>query len=169
MISAHLKKFRSTILAAVALLAVIGAVVALPDNAEAGRREPTITSVDMTITPTAVSHRDFKQVNISFTWKARPRGTGYQIDRRERRDVASAPSGEAAWSSWANRDSSNTERRATIEHTYTFYRAGMQVEWRIKLKDKNGNWGLCRYVNVSWGIKKKYQYHYLIKREWFCC
>ena len=55
MISTHLKKFRSTILAAVALLAIIGTVVALPDSAEAGRREPTITSVDMTITPTAVS------------------------------------------------------------------------------------------------------------------
>ena len=169
MISTHLKKFRSTILAAVALLAVIGAVVALPDSAEAGRREPTITSVDMTITPTADATRDNKKVDMSFTRGAQRRATGYQIDRRERRDVASAPSGEAAWSSWANRDSSNTERRATIEHTYTFYRAGMQVEWRIKLKDKNGNWGLCRYVNVSWGIKKKYQYHYLIKREWFCC
>ena len=84
MISTHLKKFRSTILAAVALLAIIGTVVALPDSAEAGRREPTITSVDMTITPTAVSHRDFKQVDISFTWKARPRGTGYKIDRRNR-------------------------------------------------------------------------------------
>ena len=72
MISTHLTKFRLTILAAVALLAVIGTVVALPDSAEAGRREPTITSVDMTITPTADSHRDFKQVDISFTWKARP-------------------------------------------------------------------------------------------------
>ena len=37
-ISAHLTKFRFTILAAVALLAVVGALVALPDSAEAGRR-----------------------------------------------------------------------------------------------------------------------------------
>ena len=43
MITSQLKKFRLTILTAVALLAVIGAVVALPDNAEAGRREPTIS------------------------------------------------------------------------------------------------------------------------------
>ena len=50
---------------------------------------------------------------------------------------------------------------------YTFYTAGTHVQWRIKLKDKNDKWGLPRNVNVSWGLKKKYQYHYLIKREWF--
>ena len=45
----------------------------------------------------------------------------------------------------------------------------LACQWRIKLKDKNDNWGPPRNVNVSWGLKKKYQYHYVIKREWFPC
>ena len=57
MISTHLKKFRLTILGAVALLAIIGTVVTLPDNAEAGRRPLLIKSVDMTITPTGTSRK----------------------------------------------------------------------------------------------------------------
>ena len=60
MITSQLKKFRLTILAAVALLAVVGAVVALPDNAEAGRRPLIIKSVDMTLTPTAEATKDNK-------------------------------------------------------------------------------------------------------------
>ena len=58
MISTHLKRFRLTILGAVALLAIIGTVVTLPDSAEAGRRPLIIKSVDMTITPTAEATRD---------------------------------------------------------------------------------------------------------------
>ena len=76
-ISAHLTKFRFTILAAVALLAVVGALVALPDSAEAGRKVLIITSVDMTITPTATATRDNKEVDISFTWGAPSRAKGY--------------------------------------------------------------------------------------------
>ena len=169
MISTHLKKFRSTILAAVALLAIIGTVVALPDSAEAGRREPTITSVDMTITPTAVSHRDFKQVDISFTWKARPRGTGYKIDRRERIHVADSPSGEAEWSEWDKaKYISTTERVTTIEEMdLDFTTTGTQVEWRIKLQDRNDKWSGPHYVSVSWGIKKKEIFQYVIKSDWF--
>ena len=167
MISTHLKKFRLTILAAVALLAIIGTVVTLPDSAEAGRRPLIIKSVDMTITPTAEATRDNKEVDISFTWKAPRRATGYKIDRRHRINVADSPPGEAEWSTWQQIGISTTERRTTIEETYTFYTAGTHVEWRIKLKDKNDNWGLPRNVSVSWGLKKKYQRHYLIKREWF--
>ena len=167
MISTHLKKFRLTILAAVALLAIIGTVVTLPDNAEAGRRPLIIKSVDMTITPTAEATKDNKEVDISFTWKAPRRATGYKIDRRHRINVADSPPGEAEWSPWSQIGISTTERRTTIEETYTFSTAGTHVQWRIKLKDKNDKWGLPRNVNVSWGLKKKYQYHYLIKREWF--
>ena len=167
MISTHLKKFRLTILAAVALLAIIGTVVTLPDSAEAGRRPLIIKSVDMTITPTAEATRDNKEVDISFTWKAPRRATGYKIDRRHRINVADSPPGEAEWSTWQQIGISTTERRTTIEETYTFYTAGTHVEWRIKLKDKNDNWGLPRNLSVSWGLKKKYQRHYLIKREWF--
>ena len=167
MISTHLKRFRLTILAAVALLAIIGTVVTLPDSAEAGRRPLIIKSVDMTITPTAEATKDNKEVDISFTWKAPRRATGYKIDRRHRINVADSPPGEAEWSTWQQIGISTTERRTTIEETYTFYTAGTHVEWRIKLKDKNDNWGLPRNVSVSWGLKKKYQRHYLIKREWF--
>ena len=81
--------------------------------------------------------------------------------------VADSPPGEAEWSTWHQESISTTERRTTIEETYDFSTAGRHVEWRIKLKDKNDNWGLWRNVNVSWGLKKKYQYHYVIKREWF--
>ena len=84
MISTHLKRFRLTILGAVALLAIIGAVVALPDSTEAGRKPLYITSVDMTITPTADATRDNKEVDMSFTWGAPSRATGYKIDRRHR-------------------------------------------------------------------------------------
>ena len=168
-ISAHLTKFRFTILAAVALLAVVGALVALPDSAEAGRRPLLIKSVDMTLTPSAGSNRDYKLVDMSFTWRAPSRATGYKIDRRERMDVADSPPGEAEWSTWQQIGISTTERRATIEETYDFSTAGKHVQWRIKLKDKNDKWGLPRNVNVSWGLKKKYQYHFLIKREWFPC
>ena len=108
-------------------------------------------------------------MDISFTWKAPRRATGYKIDRRHRINVADSPPGEAEWSEWAQEGISTTERSTTIEETYTFYTAGTHVEWRIKLKDKNDKWGLPRNVNVSWGLKKKYQRHYLIKREWFPC
>ena len=103
MISTHLKKFRLTILGAVALLAIIGTVVTLPDNAEAGRKALIIKSVDMTITPTAEATKDNKIVDISFTWKAPRRATGYKIDRRHRLDVADSPPGEAEWSTWERR------------------------------------------------------------------
>ena len=141
--------------------------MALPDNAEAGRRPPSITSVDMTITPAAASHRDFKEVDISFTWTAPRRATGYKIDRRERMDVADSPPGEAERSPWRQIGISTTERSTTIEEIYTFYRAGTQVEWRIKLKDKNDNWGPPRNMSVSWGLKKTHLDHYVIKSEWF--
>ena len=169
MFSAHITWFKFTILAAVALLAIIGALVALPDSAEAGRKALIIKSVDMTITPTATATRDYKEVDISFTWGAPSRAKGYKIDRRHRLNVADSPPGEAEWSPWQQKGISTTERRETIEETYTFYTAGTHVQWRIKLKDKNDNWGPPRNVNVSWGLKKKYQYHYVIKREWFPC
>ena len=170
MFSAHLTKFKFTILAAVALLAVIGAVVALPDSAEAGRKALIIKSVDMTITPTATATRDNKEVAISFTWGAPSRAKGYRVDRRHRVNVADSPVGEAEWSTWEKRRyQSSTERRMTIEETHSFPRAGTQVEWRIKLKDKNDKWGLWRNVSVSWGLKSKHPYHYVIKREWFPC
>ena len=86
------------VLGAVALLAIIGTVVTLPDSAEAGRRPLIIKSVDMTITPTALATKDNKEVDISFTWKAPRRATGYKIDRRDRINVADSPPGEAEWS-----------------------------------------------------------------------
>ena len=168
MISTHLKRFRLTILGAVALMAIIGTVVTLPDNAEAGRRPLIIKSVDMTITPTAASHRDFKEVDMSFTWRAPRRATGYKIDRRERINVADSPPGEAEWSPWNQIGISTTERSTTIGETaYDFSTAGTHVQWRIKLKDKNDNWRLPRNLSVSWGLKSKHSRHYVIKREWF--
>ena len=167
MISTHLTKFRFTILAAVALLAVIGAVVALPDNAEAGRRPLVLHSVDMTIRGTTDSHKDFKKASMSFTWKAPGRATGYQIKRRHRINVEDSPVGEAEWSGWEAKQNVITGSTGTIAHTYLFSRAGKHVQWQIRLKDRNDKWGLPRNINVSWGIKKKYQHHYLIKRNMF--
>ena len=154
MISTHLKRFRLTILAAVALLAIIGTVVTLPDSAEAGRRPLIIKSVDMTITPTAEATRDNKEVDISFTWKAPRRATGYKIDRRHRINVADSPPGEAEWSTWQQIGISTTERSTTIEEMYTFYTAGTHVEWRIKLRTKTTN-GACRAISPSVGVSKR--------------
>ena len=167
MISTHLKKFRFTILAAVALLAVIGAVVVLPDNAEAGRRPLVLHSVDMTIRGATGSNKDNKEADMTFTWKAPGRATGYQIKRRHRINIADSPVGEAEWSGWDDHATVTTESSGTIAHTYSFSRAGKHVQWKIHLKDKNDNWGYPRNINVSWGIKKKYQHHYLIKRNMF--
>ena len=167
MFSAHLTKFKFTILAAVALLAVVGAVVALPDNTEAGRKPLVLHSVDMTINAASGSNKDNKNADMSFTWKAPGRATGYRIQRRHRINVADSPVGEAEWSGWEDNQIVNTESTGTITHTYLFSRAGKHVQWRIRLKDRNDNWGYWRKVNVSWGLKKKYQYHFLIKRNMF--
>ena len=168
MIQSRSTKFTLAFVTAAALLAVIGAVVALPDSAEAGRKPLYITSVDMTLTPTAEATRDNKVVDISFTWGAPSRATGYKIDRRHRVDIAESLPGQAEWSKWVKaKYISTTERRATINETYTFYRAGTQIEWRIKLRDKKGKWGPPIYVTVSWGLKKTDLYHYVIKSAWF--
>ena len=169
MFSAHLTKFRFTILAVVALLAVIGVIVALTDSAEAGRRPLVLHSVDMTIRAATGSDKDNKIADMSFTWKAPGRATGYQIQRRDRINVADSPVGEAEWSGWAPKPkvTIDTASTGTITHTYSFSRAGKHVQWRIRLKDGNDNWGHWRNVNVSWGLKKKYQHHYLIKRNMF--
>ena len=124
MFSAHLTKFRFTLLAAVALLAVIGAVVALPDNAEAGRRPLVLHSVDMTIRAAEGSNKDNKKADMSFTWKAPGRATGYQIKRRHRINVADSPVGEAEWSGWEAHDTVTTESSGTIAYTYPFSKAG---------------------------------------------
>ena len=168
MISSCLTKFRPAILAVVALLAIIGAVVALPDSAEAGRKPMYITSVDMTITPTEASHRDFKQVDIAFTWEAPRRATAYRIKHRERINVADSPVGEAEWSEFHFDDTITSQNTDTITYEgYDFTQSGTQLQWQLRLKNKNGNWGRWRNVNVSWGIRDQYQNHFLIKREWF--
>ena len=59
---------RAAIWTAVALLAVIGALVVLPQSAEAGRGPSLrIKSVQMNITPTDDATLDNKEVDISFT------------------------------------------------------------------------------------------------------
>ena len=86
----HATKFRLALFAAIALLAVIGAIVVLPLNAEAGQRLK-ITGIDMNITPTADATLDNKKVDITLTWSASRNATGYQIDRRHRIDGLSGP------------------------------------------------------------------------------
>ena len=86
----HATKFRLALFAAIALLAVIGAIVVLPLNAEAGQRLK-VTGVDMNITPTADATLDNKKVDITLTWSASRNATGYQIDRRERMGDLSGP------------------------------------------------------------------------------
>ena len=67
---------RAAIWTAAALLAVIGALVVLPQSADAGPRLK-IKSVQMNITPTADATMDNKKVDISFTWRASRNATGY--------------------------------------------------------------------------------------------
>ena len=144
MFSTHLTKFRLTILAAAALLAVIGAVVALPDSAEAGRRPLVLHSVDMTIRGATGSHKDNKNADMSFTWKAPGRATAYQIKRRHRINVEDSPVGEAEWSSWEAHATVTTESSGTIAHTYLFDRAGTHVQWKIRLKDRQTTTGVSK-------------------------
>ena len=84
---------------AAALLVVIGALVVLPQSAEAGRNPSLkIKSVKMNITPTADATLDNKKVDISFKWRASRNATGYQIDRRERiGDLSGSISFESEW------------------------------------------------------------------------
>ena len=159
-----------TVIIAAALLAVIGALVILPQSAEAGRGPSLkIKSVQMNITPTADATMDNKKVDISFKWRASRKATGYQIDRRERiGDLSGSISFESEWTGWkANRQESDTARSTTINYTYSFDEVGKMVEWRVRVKDANGNWSRWYNIGVSWGIKSKHSTHYMIKREWF--
>ena len=166
----HATKFRLALFAAIALLAVIGAIVILPLNAEAGQRL-RVTAVDMNITPAADATLDNKKVDMTLTWRASRNATGYKIDRRERIGNLSEPffGNNAEWTKRKdNRQISNSEGSTTINYTYSFDQAGKYIEWRIRVKDANGNWSPWTYVDVSWGIKNKQtKYHYQIKREWF--
>ena len=97
----HATKFRLALFAAIALLAVIGAIVVLPLNAEAGQRLK-VTGIDMNITPTADATLDNKRVDIALTWSASRNATGYRIDRRERIGDLSEPLGayNTQWTGW---------------------------------------------------------------------
>ena len=161
---------RASIWTAAALLAVIGALVVLPQSAEAGRGPSLrINSVKMNITPTADATVDNKKMDITFTWRASRNATGYQIDRRERIGDLSEPiSINTEWTRWRHdRQESDSARSTTINETYSFNQVGKFVEWRVRVKDANGNWSRRYNVAVSWGIKSKHSEHYEIKREWF--
>ena len=161
---------RTAIWTAAALLAVIGAFVLLSQSADAGRGPSLkIKSVQMNITPTADATMDNKKVDITFTWRASRNATGYQIDRRHRIGDLSGPiSINTEWTGWkANRQESDTASRTTINHTCSFDEVGRFVEWRVRVKDANGNWSRRYSVDVSWGIKSQHSTHYVIKREWF--
>ena len=164
----HATKFRLALFAAIALLAVIGAIVVLPLNAEAGQRLK-ITGIDMNITPTADATLDNKKVDITLTWSASRNATGYQIDRRHRIDGLSGPIAiDTQWTGWkADRKESDSASSATINYTYSFDQVGKYVEWRIRVKNANGKWSPRRCVVVSWGVRKDCPDHYQIKREWF--
>ena len=159
---------RAAIWTAAALLAVIGAFVVLPQSADAGPRLK-IKSVQMNITPTADATMDNKKVDISFKWRASRNATGYQIDRRERiNDLTGSLSFESEWTGWkANRQESATASSDTIDYTYSFDQVGKMVEWRVRVKDANGNRSRWYNIGVSWGLKSKHSTHYVIKREWF--
>ena len=154
---------------AIALLVVIGSLFALPQSAEAGRTSLKIKSVKMNITPTADATMDNKKVDISFRWRASKNATGYQIDRRERiGDLSGSISFESEWTGWkADRQESDTARSTTINYPYSFDQVGKMVEWRVRVKDANGNWSRRYNIGVSWGIKSKHSTHYEIKRESF--
>ena len=112
----HATKFRLALFAAIALLAVIGAIVILPLNAEAGQRL-RVTAVDMNITPAADATLDNKKVDMTLTWRASRNATGYKIDRRERIGNLSEPffGNNAEWTKRKdNRQISNSEGSTTI-------------------------------------------------------
>ena len=146
----HATKFRLALFAAIALLAVIGAIVILPLNAEAGQRL-RVTAVDMNITPAADATLDNKKVDMTLTWRASRNATGYKIDSRERIGDLSGPIAiDTEWTGWkANRQESDSASSATINYTYSFDQAGKYIEWRIRVKDANGKWSPRRCVVVS--------------------
>ena len=114
----HATKFRLALFAAIALLAVIGAIVILPLNAEAGQRL-RVTAVDMNITPAADATLDNKKVDMTLTWRASRNATGYRIDRRERIGDLSEPLGayNTEWTGWKqHRQESDTTSSATINY-----------------------------------------------------
>ena len=165
----HATKLRLTLFAVIALLAVIGAIVVLPLNAEAGQRLK-VTGVDMNITPTADATLDNKKVDITLTWSASRNATGYRIDRRERIGDLSKPLGayNTEWTGWKqHRKESDTTSSEPINYTYSFDEMGKYVQWRIRVKNANGKWSPERRVGVSWGLQKQTKFHYQIKREWF--
>ena len=83
-------------------------------------------------------------------------------------DLSGPISFESEWTGWkANRQESDTARSTTINYTYSFDQVGKMVEWRVRVKDANGNWSRHYNIAVSWGLKSKHSTHYVIKREWF--
>ena len=75
---------------------------------------------------------------------------------------------DAKFTKWVTIDESDeTGKRATrVEETYSFDKVGKVVEWRIDLKDANGFEAGSKVV-VSWGVKKTYRFHHVIKRSAF--
>ena len=172
MIQSRSTKFTLAFVTAAALLAVIGALavfLAKPESALAGgSRLLHVRSVNLSVKPATGATVDNKRVDIAFKWKASKNATGYVLERRERKGDFSVPYRDAKFTKWVTIDESDeTGKRATrVEETYSFDQVGKVVEWRIDLKDANGFEAGSKVV-VSWGVKKTYRFHHVIKRSAF--
>ena len=172
MIQSRSTKFTLAFVTAAALLAVIGALavfLAKPESALAGgSRLLHVRSVNLSVKPATDANVTNKKVDIAFKWKASKNATGYVLERRERKGDFSVPYRDAKFTKWVTIDESDeTGKRATrVEETYSFNQVGKVVEWRIDLKDANGFEAGSKVV-VSWGVKKTYRFHHVIKRAMF--
>ena len=172
MIQSRSTKFTLAFVTAAALLAVIGALavfLAKPESALAGgSRLLHVRSVNLSVKPATNATVDDKTVDIAFKWKASKNATGYLLERRERIGDLLVPYRDAKFTPWVMVDQSDTTgKRATrVEETYSFNQVGKVVEWHIQLHDANG-FKAGNKVVVSWGVKRAYRFHHVIKRAMF--
>ena len=80
-------------------------------------------------------------------------GAIHQFKRRERRGDLRKPSRLAIWTDWVTVQESDVERSETYTETYSFDRSGKYVMWKIRVKDRHGNWSGTYYRRLSWGVK----------------